>query len=267
MERAELAQVQEWFDDYVTRFLDMAPEEVRNIRLKEEHTRRVVAVMEELCTGEGVPEQDRPIALACAFCHDLGRFPQYRRWRTFRDRDSDNHARLSVEVIREERLLDTLSAAEQVLIEEAVRFHNMLTLPRQYASSRDLFIRLIRDADKLDIWQVFLEYYRQPEHERASAVGLGFPDLPEVTPACLEALAAGRIVRLEDARVLNDFKLLQISWAYDLNFATSYRLLHERRYLELLAATLPDRPEITAAVAVAADHVRRMMAAPGSPAS
>lgn len=262
MEAGNLARLQERFDSYVARFLDMAPEDVRNIRLKEEHTRRVVAVMEEVCTGEGLPEQDRLIALACALCHDLGRFPQYRRWRTFRDRDSDNHARLSVEVIREERLLAELSAGEQQLIEEAVRFHNLLALPPQYASPHDCFIRLIRDADKLDIWRVFLEYYRQPAQERASAVGLGFPDLPEVTPACLEALTAGRIVRLDDARVLNDFKLLQISWAYDLNFATSYRLLHRRQYLQQLAATLPARPEIAAAVAVADAHVRRMMTVP-----
>jgi hypothetical protein len=82
--------------------------------------------------------------------------------------------------------------------------------------------------------------------ERASAVGLGIPDLPEVTPACLDALADGRIVRLDQARVLNDFKLLQISWVYDLNFATTRRLLLEREYLPKLAATLPDTPPVTA---------------------
>ena len=41
------------------------------------------------------------------------------------------------------------------------------------------FLQLIRDADKLDIWRIFSEYYESSKHDRASAAGLGLPDLPE----------------------------------------------------------------------------------------
>jgi hypothetical protein len=248
MQVADLHQLQQWFDRYVASFEDLDPEGLRNIRLKQEHTRQVVACMEALAAGEGLNEADTLLASAVALLHDVGRFPQYRRWRTFRDSESDNHARLSIEVIRSEALLDHLPGEERLLIEEAVRFHNLLELPDQVSSPTDRFIRLIRDADKLDIWRVFLEFYQLPESERASAVGLGFPDLPEVTQVCLDTLATGRIVRLDQARVLNDFKLLQISWAYDLNYATTRRLLLERGYLPKLAATLPDTPPIQQAV-------------------
>lgn len=248
MQPADLHRLQQWFNRYVATFEDLDPEGLRNIHLKQHHTLQVVACMEALAAGEGLDEADTLLATAVALLHDVGRFPQYRRWRTFRDSESDNHARLSVEVIRSEALLDHLPAEERLLIEEAVRFHNLLELPDQISSPTDRFIRLIRDADKLDIWRVFLEYYQLPEEERASAVGLGFPDLPEVTPACLAALSEGRIVKLEQARVLNDFKLLQISWVYDLNWATTRRLLLEREYLPKLAATLPDTPQVQQAV-------------------
>jgi hypothetical protein len=144
--------------------------------------------------------------------------------------------------------LEKLPSGERLLIEEAIRFHNLLALPAQFSSPIDLYIRLIRDADKLDIWRVFLDYYQLPEEQRASAVGLGFPDLPEVTQACLDALAEGKVVRLEQARVLNDFKLLQISWVYDLNFTTTRQLLLEREYLTQLASTLPANNQIQSAV-------------------
>ena len=248
MQAADLHQLQQWFDRYVASFEDLDPEGLRNIRLKQDHTRQVVSCMEALAVGEGLDKADTLLATAVALLHDVGRFPQYRRWRTFRDSESDNHARLSVEVMRSEALLDHLPAEERLLIEEAVRFHNLLELPDQISSPTDRFIRLIRDADKLDIWRVFLEYYQLPEKERASAVGLGFPDLPEITPTCLAALADGRIVKLDQARVLNDFKLLQISWVYDLNYATTRRLLLERGYLPQLAATLPDTPSVQQAV-------------------
>jgi hypothetical protein len=82
-------------------------------------------------------------------------------------------------------------------------------------------------------------------------VTLGFPDRPELYPACVSELAAGRVIRLEDVRVLNDFKLLQISWIYDLNFRTTYSLLQKRGHIPALAATIPFDESAAQAVAQA----------------
>lgn len=238
MEQPRLDAIRHWFDGYVQTFYDIDPDGLRNIQLKVEHTRKVCAVMDLLAAGEGLSGEETRIAGATALLHDVGRFLQYRRWRTFRDSDSDNHARLAVEVIREHRLLDDLPPDTCLLIEEAVRFHNLLQPPEKVHSPTRLFIQLIRDADKLDIWRVFLDEFTLPEEERASAACLGLPDLAEFSPSCLAALARQQVVHLEDCRTLNDFKLLQISWALDLSFASSYRLLLERGYIPRLAMTL-----------------------------
>ena len=52
----------------------------------------------------------------------------------------------------------------------------------------------------------------------------------------------------------NDFKLLLISWAFDLNFKASFRMIRKQGYLQALAATLPDMPETRRAVMVAVSH-------------
>ena len=249
MEQAQLDGLEQWFDRYVRTYNDIDEDGFRNILLKVEHTRKVCEIMALLAAGEGLTQEEAGIGAAVALLHDVGRFPQYRRWRTFRDSDSDNHARLGIEVIRQQGILAGLRAAERLLIEEAVRFHNLLALPLRFRSPTSLFIRLIRDADKLDIWRVFQDYFQQPLDQRPSAVTLGFPDLPGVTPACVRELAAGRVIRLEDIRVLNDFKLLQISWVYDLNFRSSYCLLQRRGHIAALAATIP--LDASAALAVA----------------
>ena len=251
MEQAQLDELQRWFHDYVQTYSDIDLEGFRNIQLKAEHTRKVCEIMELLAVGEGLAGDEARIAAAVALLHDVGRFPQYRRWRTFRDSDSDNHARLGIEVIREQGILNGLPEPERLIIEEAVRFHNLLALPLRFRSPTSLYIRLIRDADKLDIWRVFRDYFKLPENQRPSAVTLGFPDLPGVTPACVRELAAGRVIRLEDIRVLNDFKLLQISWVYDLNFRSSYRLLQQRGLIQALAVTIPLDVKAAQAVAVA----------------
>jgi len=157
MQQSRLDAIRQWFDGYVQTFYDIDPDGFRNILLKVEHTRKVCEVMDILATGEGLSPEEARLAGSIALLHDAGRFPQYRRWRTFRDSDSDNHARLSLEVIREQGLLEGVPAAERLLIEEAVRFHNLLAVPDRVQSPTGLFIRLIRDADKLDIWRVFVE--------------------------------------------------------------------------------------------------------------
>jgi hypothetical protein len=252
MNSQQLTDLVAWFDRYVEPFLCTDPEGMKNIQLKITHTKKVCEAMALLAVGEGLSEHESRIAAAVALLHDVGRFPQYRRWRTFLDSDSDNHARLAIDVIREEHVLTGIDPAEQLLIEEAVRCHNMLTPPAAVRSPTRNYINLIRDADKLDIWRVFVELLAQPPDERPSAATIGLSDLPgSVSEPCIASLAAGAIVPLDTIACFNDFKLLQISWIYDLTTATSRRILRERGYIPALAATLPDRDDIRAAVSKA----------------
>jgi HD domain len=252
MKKSQIDDLGSWFDSYVEPFLATDEEGVKNIQLKIEHSRKVCAAMALLSAGENLSENESRIAAAVALLHDVGRFPQYRRWRTFLDSNSDNHARLAIDVIREENILADIDRSEQLLIEEAVRFHNMLAPPASIQSPTRKYINLIRDADKLDIWRVFVELLAQPPEERPSAATLGLDDLSgSVSDACISALNSGSIVHLDTISCFNDFKLLQISWVYDLTYDTSRRILCERGYIQALAATLPERADIREAVAKA----------------
>lgn len=244
MNQSKLTSLKGWFYGFVETYYDIPEPGLFNIRLKEEHTLKVCAIMNEITKAENLDEQESLTASSIALLHDVGRFPQYRRWGTFRDSESANHARLAIEVIRENRLLDDISAAERLLIEEAVRFHNLLHLPTRYKSPTDKFIKLIRDADKLDIWRVFTNYFQMPEAERPSAVTLGFPDLPEVSQRCLDQINEGRVVELATVKTVNDFVLLLLSWVYDLNFKASYHFLTENACYATIAKKLPAEPRV-----------------------
>lgn len=258
MSPADLTRLRHWFDRYCRTFYVVDAEAQRNIVLKEEHTHRVCANMELLVESLGLEEGSRRLAMAVALFHDVGRFEQYRRYGTFSDAASVNHAALGARVLTEERVLDPLPAADQSLIIRAVALHNAFTLPADLDGTTDLHLRLIRDADKLDIWRVFLDYYRAPEEERASAVSLGFADRPECSAPVLDSLREGKMVNLSQLATLNDFKLLQLSWVHDLNFPASFRLAREQGYLAGIVATLPPIPEVReAAEAVLTELDRR----------
>ena len=235
--RGGLAPLHAWFDSYCASFATEDAERQRNFDLKELHTRNVCAAARLIAQGGGA----RRLLLAevVALCHDLGRFPQYRDYGTFKDSDSINHAQLSAEILKESGLLDFLPPDERQSVVTAVRLHNVYRLPAGLPAEAADLLRVVRDADKVDIWRVFIEYFAAPEGERASAAALGFPDLPLCSPQVLATLGAGEMVRLSVLETLNDFKLLQLSWVYDINFQSTLRLIKERGVLEQLAATLP----------------------------
>lgn len=259
MHQEQLQALHRWFDGYVATFNDIPQPDHQNITLKIEHTKKVCTLMDQLTRGEGMATADCRIAAAVALLHDVGRFPQYRRWRTFRDAVSDNHARLAIEVIREHALLADLEPVERLTVEEAVRFHNLLGLPLRYRSRGDRFIRLIRDADKLDIWRVFVEHFQKPVAERPSAVTLGFPDTPGVSACCVEQLLGHQVVQLKHVASVNDFILLLLSWVFDLNFASSYALLQQSGHGEQLGALLPDSPELDMVREAVRNYVERQL--------
>ncbi|HEY6837917.1 MAG TPA: HD domain-containing protein [Geobacteraceae bacterium] len=251
MTEKDFNSIRDWFTSYSRSFHTGTAEHDRNIALKEEHTARVCAIMELLAQSLHLTDNDRLLAATIALLHDVGRFEQYRRYGTFKDSASVNHAALGARIAGESDALAALSEEERELVVRSVALHNVFRVPPIADERLFLFVRLIRDADKLDIWRVFIDYYGQPEEERASAVSLGFADLPVCTPEVLEAVRHGRIANLASVRNLNDFKLLQLSWVYDLNFAPSFKLLQERGYLSRLAETLPATAEVRAAVEAA----------------
>jgi putative nucleotidyltransferase with HDIG domain len=244
MDEAVLARFRAWFEQYVASFIPRDEAEREAFRIKREHSLRVQQEMDGLVAGLGMSGHEVTIALLCALLHDIGRFSQYRRYATFADLHSTDHGALGAAVLTEHGVLDKLDPVDRAVILEAIRFHNQRAIPAELCARGALHCRLLRDADKLDIFFVVLRHYSQPESAQPTVVGLDLPDPPTISPAVCADLLAGRLARHEDCRGLNDFKLLQMGWVYDLNFRPSCRRMEQCDYLSRLRATLPASAEI-----------------------
>jgi hypothetical protein len=238
----QLKRIAAWFDSFTATFKALSPEAQRNYDLKTEHTVRVRSVMERLTDSLSLSAEEQALAAIIAVCHDVGRFPQYRNFGTFNDATSVNHATLALQTLKEEGILADLPEGSRSLILQAIALHNAFSLPDNLDPSLGRFARLIRDADKLDIWRVLIEYCSAAPLERASAVIWELPETGLCSDSAIHEVIAGRMVHRNLLATADDFKLLQLSWAYDLNFRESFVILAERRYLETLSAFLPDQP-------------------------
>ena len=253
-----LNRLKDWFIEHTQAYEKNDPHEDNAYRLKIDHTLRVCDNIRRVGGSIGLIKGDNCLAQAIGLFHDIGRFKQFARYRTFSDAQSANHARLSLQVLGRETIWHTLPLYERRLAAGAIAYHNAALLPDSAGPRALRFMRLIRDADKIDIWKVVTEYYHRIEKTRNPTLELGRPDTPACTDKVVKTLASRRFVRVEDMKSLNDFKLMQISWVFDLNFRESFRIVEERSVIDLIAAVLPRHPEMEAAIGAAKDYVHAM---------
>jgi len=228
-----------WFQSHIRTFREPDPRHQRSLDLKEEHTSRVIAVMSRLTRTMQLSENDCRIAAVTALFHDLGRFPQYRRYRTFRDPDSENHAKLSLRELTRHRVLHCLDSTERHLSGRAVIFHNRHFLSDCLDPATLLHCRLIRDADKVDILRVMADEFRRPKSQQNPVVTLGLDPEKGVRDEVYSSLFEKRIMNYTELENANEFKVLQMSWVFDINFRPTFEILRERGDLDVVAATLP----------------------------
>ena len=240
MNRNDLAHLKKWFADYVAGFYTDHPADNSTIRLKEKHTERVCENMILLGKASGLSDEEMVLTETMALFHDVGRFKQYAVYGTFKDADSENHALLGLRELAAHNVLDVCTKEEKKWITKAIANHNAITIPEKENGKSLFFIRLLRDADKLDIWRVFIDYYNTRDEQPSPVVEFGLPDDPSFSPQVLSAFSEERFVFFKDLRTVNDFKLLLLSWVFDLNFSFSIQLVKDRRYIEKIEAILPD---------------------------
>jgi len=229
-----------WFEDYVLQFSSDDPIVQESMDLKREHSLRVCEAIVDIGRSLDLSREDLCIAEVAALLHDIGRFEQYKRYRTFADYKSEDHAALGVKVIQVNRVLHGLKPALAEMIVRVVGCHNRADLPVGEDERCLFFLRLLRDADKVDIWRVVTEYYQNAGHDRNQTIELDLPDRPQISDAVYKTLMNGKLVQMTDLKTLNDFKVLQIGWVYDINFPRTFEIIRENKYLEMISGSLPE---------------------------
>jgi hypothetical protein len=95
VKKDDLILLKKWFSDYCSSFYSPDIEDQKNISLKEHHTERVCENIVEISKRLSLDGHSTMLAEAIALFHDIGRFPQYARYKTFRDSVSVNHGLLT----------------------------------------------------------------------------------------------------------------------------------------------------------------------------
>ena len=217
------------------------------------HTARVAMFARVIAERSDVSKPRANLAEAGGWLHDVGRFSQWTEFGSYRDRDSVDHAARGHDVITQHAPLHIVPQPQRDQLLTSVALHNRLTLPATLdAASREL-CQIVRDADKLDIFDVVYG------HLCDGSLGDVVPRLssaPEVNPDILDEIRTTHRASYVNVRTHADFVLISIAWAYGLAFRPTAEMACQKDVLARLMPFLPDTPDVRAVVCEAVDHLR-----------
>lgn len=239
MNKAELNIVKEWFLGHVRGFASPSGTLPSVLQLKVEHSVRVARDARAMAQEMGWTASDVNTAEAAGWLHDVGRFAQFHESGTFDDSRSMNHGARGWETVSLAAFLSVLTPHDRACVLDTIRHHNAKTVPSCLGNGSERCLCLIRDADKLDIFGIV--------HQ--AIMDDGFQDLPEMLPrvrldgpvsdSLLDELRTEQCASLENVVSLADFLLMQLSWVYDINHASTFARVAERDIVGKIASQLP----------------------------
>lgn len=239
------------------------------IKLKIDHTYRVAGLCQRIAESLGLSEPDVDIAWLLGMLHDIGRFEQIRRFGTFNDVQSVDHAEFGADLLFREGLIRKFAEgyyeecelvrsgneeAEQIiknnehhnkdtgLLEMAIRQHNKYRVKEDLTERQRMFCDILRDADKVDIFKVNADIpmeiiYDVTTEELKNGI---------ITKEVLESFYKKETVLKSVRRSAVDHIVGHISLLFELVYKESYRQAKEQGYVYKLLDFKSDVPEVNA---------------------
>lgn len=234
-----IKNAKDWFENYCDSFQNLTDQQQLNFSIKKEHSYRVAQIALSLSGKMNWPEEEVKTAFLIGLLHDIGRFRQLLEYNTFNDDKSVDHAELALEILKEVNPFESLSFENQETLYTAIQNHNKFTIKNNLSEHELEHSKLIRDADKLDIYKVLTDYYSSRNVKANHTLTWELEKGTKVSPEVAKEILAGKIVSKKNVLSEIDVKIMQLSWVYDMNYRISAQQLLDSRYLQIIYNSLP----------------------------
>ncbi len=255
-----LKEMHSWMQNYMKSFYSNDAEVQQGILIKEKHTGYVTANCIELARNLNFNKHDTEIAEIIGLFHDVGRFRQYSIYKTFNDADSEDHADLAVKVIEELDFFKKIPAVDYEIVKFAIQQHNKKDIAPCDDERKILFAKVIRDADKLDIYRVLEPFLAQENADKMPNFIKSTSRLvADVSPDFVEKFVRGEQTDYRKIRTNGDRKIVRLMWIYNVNFVWTMKKIVERGYIEKIIKNLPQDEKIAEGIHRLRNYVEKFI--------
>ena len=222
----DILKAKKVFKQYVEEY---NPEDEK-IKIKIAHIERVSQIAKKLAEQLNLDEEDIELAELIGLLHDIGRFEQARVYKTFRDKDSINHGEYGVKILFDNGLIREFIATDRFdeIIKLAILNHNRADIEKGLTERENLHARIIRDADKLDIFYVLVTGDKKAIWESSDLSN------DEISDEIYREFMEDRVIDYKKVQTSAEILVTHFAYVYDFNFKQSLEIIKEHNYLDKL---------------------------------
>ena len=220
----DLEQAQKEFLKYVNQF-DIKE---KRIKRKIEHSLRVMEISKQIAQNLNWNKEEIELATLIGLLHDIGRFEQYTKYKTFNDKNSIDHGTLGAHILLENNKIRSFIQSQKYdeIIKKSIYNHNKYSFENNLTEQEKKFCALIKDCDKLDILYEACEIFWKNDKERI--------EKSEISKVVLQDFFQEKLIENNLKVTQLDHVIGMISFIYDINFKESYEFLIKKDYINKL---------------------------------
>ena len=190
------------------------------VQMKLGHIMRVAENCKKITIDLGLTEEQIQLAELIGLLHDIGRFEQYKIVDNTKKFD---HGKAGVEILKKNNYIRKYIEENEYddIIYTAIYEHNQYELTEGLSKEKELFSKIIKDADKIDILYESIYIYWQ-DAERIQKVEEG-----RLSEKMLENFYQHKLADNRNRMSETDQILRYASFVFDISFPCSFKILKE----------------------------------------
>lgn len=222
----DLDKARKVFKEYVDQF----DSNNGKIRLKINHIYRVADISREIAIKINMSKEEQDLAELIGLLHDIGRFMQVKIYNTFNDGKSINHSEMGIKVLFEDGLIYKFLEDRKYddIIRVAILNHNKDRIAEDVSGKMLDFCKIIRDADKTDIFYVLCTEDFEDSYGRTDMS----QDL--ISDEIFREFKEDRIINYKERKSGADFMISHLAYVFDFNYTFCLKRIREKGYIEKL---------------------------------
>ena len=201
--------------------------ENNNIKRKQLHSLRVMNISNTIAKELNLSKEEIGIATIIGLLHDIGRFEQYTKFNnTFKE--IIDHGDLGEEILRKGKYIGKYINDDQYIdiVCIAIRNHNKYKIEEGLDKRQEMFCKIIRDADKVDILYEATEiFYSEKEIEEINKLLISQEIIEKINEKKQinknELKQKGKIEKL----------LVILGFVFDINYRQSFEVIYKENYI------------------------------------
>ena len=211
------------FDKYAKSY-DLTKTELER---KYHHTYRVMKYSENIAKSLNLSDGEIEISKIIGLLHDIARFEQFTIYSTFSDSKSVDHGDLAVKILEQNNYIRNFIEEDKYddIILKAIKNHNKYKIEENLNEKVLLQSKIIRDADKLDIFYETQTIFYQ-DKEKIKEI-----ENSVIKEEKLSQIKQKKLIKKEANNKQIDMLLINLGFVFDINFKYSFKILKEKDYI------------------------------------